>query len=65
MPRLRTPEAGGVPQVHIGTIEVTVVPPPPPPASAPPQPRTVATRPGSTVARRSGGTGRWFGLAQR
>jgi hypothetical protein len=60
-----TPDAGGVPQVHIGTIEVTVVPPAPPPASALPQPRTLPTRPVPTVARRSGGTGRWFGLAQR
>ncbi len=58
----RIPAADGAPHVRIGTIEVTVVPPPAP--APPPQPRPVASRPVSSVARRSGG-GPWFGLAQR
>ena len=57
----------GVAQVHIGTIEVTVVPPPPPePASAPSFPPVAAApRARSTFVPRPAGSGRWFGLAQR
>jgi hypothetical protein len=62
-PRRSEAVSSRVPQVHIGTIEVIVVPPAPPPA-LPQQPRAVA-RAGSTVAPRSGAAGRWFGLAQR
>jgi hypothetical protein len=53
-----------VPQVHIGTIEVTVVPPPPPPA--PPAAAAAApVRVRSTIDSRPAVPGRWFGLAQR
>jgi hypothetical protein len=64
VPRLPARTASAVPQVHIGTIEVTVVPP----APAPPpgqERKTVAARPGSAGGLRGGRAERWFGLAQR
>ena len=53
----------GASQVHIGTIEVTVVPPPPPRPSQT-QPAAPASPP-LPISPRVGSAGRWFGLAQR
>lgn len=50
-------------RVHIGSIQVTVLPTPSPPKL--PVPRMVPTRPPMAVAVSGLGSGRWFGLAQR
>jgi hypothetical protein len=68
-PAVREPRARGshddAPRVHIGTIDVTVLPPPPPPspavAPAPASPARAATTPTSL----SRGVGPWYGLSQR
>jgi hypothetical protein len=51
-------------RVHIGTIDLTVVPPPPPAApTAPGPPRAARTVPAETPLSR--GSGPWFGVGQR
>jgi hypothetical protein len=60
----RSGTAARPPQLHIGTIEVTVVPPPavPPPV---PEPAPTARQPAIRLGERAPHRNRWFGLAQR
>lgn len=52
-------------RVHIGTIDLTIVPPPPPPVvpAAPAPPRAARTIPADAPLSR--GLGPWFGMGQR
>ncbi len=52
------------PQIHIGAIEVVVVPPPPAP-SVPERQARVARAPRPAPSSRGASAQRWFGLAQR
>ena len=64
LPSLPVRAATRAPQVHIGTIEVSVVAPALQPAPAP-QLRQAAAPAASARAARPNGAGHWFGLAQR
>jgi hypothetical protein len=67
-PAARDPRAGGphddTPRVHIGAIDVTVLPPPPPPPAAAPPPASPA-RAATGRTSLSRGVGPWYGLSQR